>query len=482
MNVLADKIGVRRGRKTRCLMKLRLTGRAAESITHTPTPPNFLPIATKTLSVFGGSPKKTRLEAETCAVLADAKRSESGGLGNSQITFPVSKNGRSTRSFRYELREKLRRITSIESVKRCGAVAIGQRVNLVFDGSRAGYAALHTCSSVWACPVCSAKISAKRKVEVERVISAATRQNKFVSMLTLTQRHHQGQKLADLWDGLSYAWSKVTSGRRWQEFKNQLGLTGFIRAVEVTHGEKGWHVHTHVLIISEKDPTVTPVFWQRKQGRRKTPYPAEIYMPADFIAQRWANALATRGIDFIKDKGGLDWQTAKPGDEKTLGQYVAKLGVKAVNPIDGISKEVTLGGFKKARKGNRTPFQILEDVFAYGLEEDRKLWIIWEKVSRGRRALNWSQGLRDWAGLGAEKTDEELAAEETSSTTVALFKNEDWKKLRRVGSGDLLDVMEQNGLEAGYQWLKEHRICYEIPPKLEKEIFNLNGNGLLPPF
>lgn len=463
-------------------MKLRLTGRAAESITHTPTPPNFLPIATKTPSVFGGSPKKTRLEAETCAVLADAKRSESGGLGNSQITLPVSKTERSTRSFRYELREKLRRLTLIESVAKCGAVPVSSNVSLTFDGSRAGYVGLHTCGSIWSCPVCSAKISAKRKVEVERVISAATRQNKFVSMLTLTQRHHQGQRLKDLWDGLSYAWGKVSSGKKWQEFKKQLGLTGYIRAVEVTHGEAGWHVHTHVLIISDHDPAVTPVFWQRKQGRRKTPYPAEIYMPADFIAQRWANGLATRGIDFIKDKGGLDWQTAKPGDEKTLGQYVAKLGVKAINPIDGISKEVTLGGFKKARRGNRTPFQILEDVFAYGLEEDRKLWRTWEKVSRGRRALNWSVGLRDWAGLEAEKTDEELAKEQGEAEAVAHFSNEEWKAVRRAGSGDLLDVIEQEGVEAAYSWLDSRGLRYKTPPRPHKNTFIPSDEDLLPPF
>ena len=205
-------------------------------------------------------------------------------------------------------------------------------------------------------------------------------------------------------------------------------------------------------------------------------------MPSDFIAGRWANALAARGIDFIKDRGGLDWRTARPGDEKTLGQYVAKLGVKAVNPVTGISSEVTLGGFKKARRGNRTPFQILEDVFAYGLDEDVKLWHMWEKVSRGRRALNWSVGLRDWAGLGAEKTDEELAAEEGEAEVIAHFDNDEWKAVRRAGSGELLDVLERHGIEAAYKWLDSRGLHYERPSEEDKNTFIPSGEHLAPPF
>lgn len=467
-------------------MNIRLDDIVSQSSAHTPGRANIFSLATKPLlSGLGGSSSSAMLRAGSClgAAAEHAPACESGGaLGNTLITFPVSKLVRSSRSIRYELREKLRRLTLVESIGKCGAVPVASRVALTYGGGRSAYASLHTCGSVWACPVCSAKISAKRKTEVERVVGAATKANKFVSMLTLTQRHHQGQRLKDLWGGLSYAWNKVTSGRRWQEFRDQLGLTGYIRAVEVTHGEAGWHVHTHVLIISDNDPAVTPVIWQRKQGRARKPYPPEVYMPADFIASRWSSALATKGIDFIKDRGGLDWQTAKPGDEKTLGQYVAKLGVKAVNPVDGISKEVTLGGFKKARNGNRTPFQILEDVFAYGLAEDVKLWHTWEQVSRGRRALNWSVGLREWAGLGAEKTDEQLAAEENEGEAVALFTGEEWKALRRAGSGDLLDIIDEHGLEAGYQWLQDHQISYETPPKIEKETFIPSGEGLLPPF
>ncbi len=51
------------------------------------------------------------------------------------------------------------------------------------------------------------------------------------------------------WDVLSYAWQRVTSGSSWQEDCERFGgLLGWARAVEVTDGDNGWHVHLHVLL------------------------------------------------------------------------------------------------------------------------------------------------------------------------------------------------------------------------------------------
>lgn len=475
-------------------MSISVTDKDRQSITRAAKVPTFSPIATKPLlSGLGGSPLVSPCSARGNATdLPLARRREAqrrserrAALGNTRITFPELNNERSTRAFRYEMREGLRAFTLLPRLKSCGATPISSRVSLLVGAGRASYGSLVTCGSVWSCPVCSARISAKRKTEVEQLITRAVKAGCFVSMLTLTQRHHQGQRLKDLWDGLSYAWNKVTSGRRWQEVRDQLGLVGYLRATEVTHGEKGWHVHSHILVISEKDPTITPVFFNRKRSQ-------EVQMPSNFIADRWESGLARKGIDFLRHSGGLDWQVAKPGDEKTLGAYVAKLGVKQLTGrknIEGLAKETTLGGFKKARRGNRTPFQILEDFLRDGLEEDRQLWAIWEKASHGRRALTWSKGLRDWAGLGREKTDEELAEDSTGDEAVALFDLENWRRLRAIGSGDLLDVVEKNGLEAGYKWLQHHQISYEIPEEIPDEVSQLANSldvdmshPLAPPF
>lgn len=410
--------------------------------------------------------------AQRSAAAAQHLRAEGKGgcrpaLGNTVLIFPVSneskKTAKSRRSERYSLRDGLAEISSIESVRKCGRVPVAPLVSLraKTDGKGAGYGGLHTCGSVWACPVCSAKIAARRKTDLQQVVDHAVKHGMTVSMLTLTQRHHNGQGLKKLWNALSTAWNRVTSGRRWIEFKEQLGLVGYVRANEVTHGKHGWHVHSHVLIISEKDPLTSTFVYQRKQGRRRLPYPPEVYTASEFIADRWEAGLAKHGVDFLRDSGGLDWTVAK--DARAIGNYVSKMQTST----DAISSEVTLGGFKKARGGNRTPFQILADILALGDVDDLRLWHEYEKASFGRRALTWSKGLRDWANLGVEQSDEEIAAEEIGDEALALFTHDAWREVRRFGAAELLDVTESGGREAAYQWLDSREIDWQLPPKIE---------------
>lgn len=383
-------------------------------------------------------------------------------LGNTRKAFPAS----TPRAERWALRDTLNDVSSLERVRKCGKVPIANvALRSGPRGESPGYAGLSTCGSVWACPVCAAKIAAERRAEVAAVVERAIATGKTVSLLTLTQRHHRGQDLGDLWNALSHGWNKVTSGRRWQGFKDQLGLVGTVRSVEVTHGKHGWHVHTHVLVISEKDPSVTPIFWQRKQGRRRTPYPVEVQTSAEFVAERWAAGLAAHGVDFLKDRGGLDWETARDGH--AAGRYVAKLGGAAEGEAQGakIANETTLGAFKRARGENRTPFQILSDFAATGDVDDLRLWHIWEKKSKGRRALLWSQGLREWAKLGKERSDEEIAEDERGDEVIAVFTNDAWRQLRQGGgAATLLDVVESGGPRAGLFWLNRHKIPYSLPP------------------
>lgn len=384
-----------------------------------------------------------------------AERRAARALGNTRISFPTSADRRAER---WALRDVLRGITRISSVRKCGHTPIAGAVSLRAGegGSPAAYAGLHTCGSVWICPVCAAKIAARRKEEVEQVLRKAVQAGLHVSMLTLTQRHHNGQSLEELWNALTAAWTSVVGGRKWLEFKENLGVIGYMKATEVTHGDNGWHTHLHILFITEKDPATTVLTHQRKQGRACTPYPVEVYTPADFIAERWAKALAKRGIDFLRGPG-LDWSTAR--DARAIGAYVAKIHTPA-----SMSAETTLGGFKTARQGNRTPFQILADIAQEETPRDLALWAEYEKVSRGRRALIFSNGLRAWAGLLPEKSDEEIAAEVPErGQTVAIFTNEEWRIMRHKTPAALLTLLEILGPEAVYEWLEDRGIPFHYP-------------------
>lgn len=392
-----------------------------------------------------------------------ARAAREARVHNQGITLPVSKLDT---SLRWQLRDFLRKHSSRKSAVGCGKYPIGTTVTLrAGKGVKPGFGGLQSCGSQ-SCPVCAARIAAHRKQEVEAVVNWAVGEGYRVSMLTLTQRHNVRDSLLDLWNSLTVAWQYLTSGRRWVDFKEQIGFVGFVKAVEVTRSEQnGWHVHQHILIISERDPVATPIFYQRKQGRRKQPYPVEIYTCKQFIAERWQRGLAKSGADFLPEKG-MDWQTAESSEVEKIAGYVSKMQ----GAIDGLAKEVTLGAMKRGRGGSLTPFQMLV-VFREIGDLDYLDWFKeFEKVSKGRRTITYSGGLRDLVNLGREKTDEEIVAEDDlHGEVVAVFNSQQWKKVYEHGPENLLLAVEKFGVAAGYQWLRERNIGYSMPDDLVEE-------------
>jgi hypothetical protein len=135
------------------------------------------------------------------------------------------------------------------------------------DGSCAGYGNLMACGSVWACPRCAAVITAQRSEELANAVRAAFDAGASCYLLTLTMRHTRKHSLAELWSALSNAWratfgTTAWTGDRGYERKDGtfraprigqaelFGVAGTVRAVEVTHGSNGWHLHAHVLVVS----------------------------------------------------------------------------------------------------------------------------------------------------------------------------------------------------------------------------------------
>lgn len=358
-------------------------------------------------------------------------------------------NNSSPRQQRYSLRADIQRFTGLGRVQKCGRCPRGEYVTLrsADDGKAAGWGNLTTCGSAWACPVCSAKIAARRAQELGGVLSKADAAGYRVSMMTLTMRHHRGQRLEDLWDALGYAWGKVTSGKGWVREKEDFGLLGWARAVEVTHGANGWHVHIHVAWVTEADPT-------------KTDAPERIW-------GRWVRALARRGLDAVMGSGGFDWTVAAPGDSRALAGYVAKMNTAVPDGAEALAAEATLGAFKKARGDNRTPFQIAADIATTGDADDLDLWLEYERVSHGKRALTWSRALREF-GKVEDVSDEEIAAEEVGDEVRALVPKDEWRTLY-AESARVLDVCEADGVQAALSLLDELEVRWRPPEPCERD-------------
>lgn len=339
------------------------------------------------------------------------------------------------RAARLAAQELLWDLAGMDRLRRCGREGVlpGGSVRIRATGAgadrRAGFAGVATCGSVWACPVCSAKVLARRADELAQGVDTWAAQGGSVAMLTLTMRHHRGQSLDGLWDALTTAWRAVTSSGSWKRTSKAAGVAGYVRVVEVTHGGNGWHVHVHVGLLLDGQVDV-----QRRASAL-----------GNVAWSSWRPALMKAGYDApIKDSGGLHVAHWQPGT-RPLADYFTK----NVYELDAqkVALELARGDLKAARAGNRTPFRILADVAAYGLVDDVELWQEWERASKGRRQMVWSNGLRDRLGLGVEATDDELAAEElgTGDDDLVELPAATWRAIGAAGlRGMVLDLAEHD--------------------------------------
>lgn len=367
-------------------------------------------------------------------------------LGNQRIGFPPPRrlaefDRRERRRERMQLQRGIRDITSLERLKTCGHTAVSTSGVVVRGGAQGvGFAGLATCGSVWACPVCASKIAAHRGAELGTVLQLAQDQGKTVAMVTLTVRHKKGDGLKSVWDAVAHGWNRITSGKPWGKMQAQHGVVGWARAVEVTHGSNGWHVHVHAVLVLDHPGEVNAI----RLG--------------DKMFARWSAGLEAKGFSAVAASGGLDVSVSKSAADQ-LGRYLAKMGGQSV---DQLALEATHGAFKRARAANRSPFQIAKDFLMTGDVSDLAIWREWETASKGRRALTWSKTLRVWA-LAEEKTDEEIVAEDLQGDDLVLLPPETWAVVRHR-SWEVLDHAEQ-GLEALTNWLDSCGLRWFDPPK-----------------
>ena len=323
----------------------------------------------------------------------------------------------------------------------CGVVGIARR------GDRAHYGGLQTCGSVWACPVCSAKIQAERTEELVRAVERAHALGLKVAMLTLTMRHHRRRRLAGMWDALSDAVAAALGrDRAVRDAKRSLGVVGWVRRTECTHGEKGWHLHTHALIFyagGNLDELAAPIWhaWLRVLGKH------------GLDAER-EHGLDLRALDLEQSREEAGKYLAKGTYERTSGSAARELGGQ-------------LG--KRGRCGNRAPFDVLGDLQDFGLASDLAIWSEWEKASKGRRALTWSKGTRELLLHDEERSDEDIAADnDGEQVDVGVIDGHAWAMItsRRLET-QLLEAVERVPIERSYSALLVFMHAHGLPPPVD---------------
>lgn len=325
----------------------------------------------------------------------------------------------------YKLRRKFGRVLGC-----CRTIIKGDSVKIVRSAAsgNAAYHNLLTCGNVWACPICAAKIQARRGEEISRAVDWAYGHGYKVAMITRTQPHHAGQALRDIIAGHCAATRKYKAGRWYQDFKGALGVIGSIRASEVTHGQNGWHWHSHELLI-----------YKDEQALRD-------YTLA--LKGRWISCCESAGLQ-IADKGammsyGVDIMTGCHATD-----YLAKLGRSW-----GVDKEISRASSK--RGAGLTPFELAE------AGED-ELFCEYVLATAGKAQLVWSRGLKAMVGVD-EVSDEEIAeAAEDTTETIAEVSRVGWDAvLDEHAEAELLTVATQGGYAAVKAWFRLRGLADEV--------------------
>jgi len=250
------------------------------------------------------------------------------------------------------------------------------------------YKGLMTCGSVHTCPICSSKIQERRRQEVAAAIVHMEAAGNACAMASLTFPHRVDQPLAELIKRQQLALMKLRQSTAYTRLMRECSSVGRIRSLEVTHGQNGWHPHTHELLFLKRG--VCPG-WLRHR-----------------LAVLWFRACSRAGL-FLHDRDdevsfmqhSVDVQV---GDEGAAA-YIAKMDDQSKW---GLSHELAKGSSKQGRRSGVHPFKLAAQ------DSTSHLFLEYVKAMKGARQLVWSRGLKAEIGI-EEKTDEEIAIEQTAN-------------------------------------------------------------------
>lgn len=287
------------------------------------------------------------------------------------------------------------------------------------QGRSAHFSGLERCASIWACPVCSAVIRAHRAAEIQQGADRWCSDGGSTLMFTVTLRHRLEDGLKQSLDLLQGAYRRMTGSRPWRALLARHGYVGQIRALEMPWGSlNGWHPHAHVLAFFEGEISDEQIATLEREA-----------------FALWESAVLREGGRSLIEARGLKVS-------RGAAAYIAKVQEHEQKWLAGA--ELARFDVKRGRSGSLTPFELLDGPDLWR----RALWVEYVTVTKGRRAIFWSKGLRDLVGVGDEVEDGAVIAETETAALVFLLKGELYD-LMRDDPGALVETLEMAEMVAG---------------------------------
>ncbi len=388
------------------------------------------------------------MTADMAANAALGKNTKSAAALSPQATEKAA------RSTRYALLNTMsavlgreHRVSVCQRVKNYSAQQAGTSPGISVNAAgRAHFHGVGSCGDVWACPVCSHRISGERRAEVVE----AMRQNRDAGgvclLVTWTFSHHAGDDLGANIRGFCKALSWMKSLRHYKQIMSDIEKIGEIRALEITHRwANGWHPHAHEVWYLKSAPA----------AKKLAGLQSELFA-------LWAKACRKHEIGAPTAERGVTVEYREADGGEAAGAYVAKWGM-----------ELTFANRKTGKLDSRSPWQILKDCHAARqawkstgslpdgperqelrasikkrIQRDADLLREYAAAVKGRAQLFWSRGLKDQYGI-ADMADAEIA-DKPEIVRIATLSPDHWAAICNTRShADVLHVAETDPMYLG---------------------------------
>ncbi len=298
----------------------------------------------------------------------------------------ILQSSRSPLEDRLSLRRVMAKLLPEYRVSKCGCVvqSNGHGVGVFKSKSHntVSVSNVQTCSSVWHDPVCAAKITERRRVEMNQAIETYKSCGGVVSFVTRTFPHTKVDSLVSLRDRLRLADKYMKEHSQYKKMRERFSVYGDIKALELTvTWLNGWHLHVHEIFLHNADAF---------DGVALESNPAYVAFLKDFeqtYYDIWRDSAIKAGFDEPSREHGLQVQN---GD--FAAEYIAKWGCEPESSWD-VSSELTKAHIKNSRKGY-TPWALAR---LYRDTVDERLIPIIQEYAHsmhGQQQLIWSTGLK----------------------------------------------------------------------------------------
>jgi hypothetical protein len=302
------------------------------------------------------------------------------------------------------------------------------------------YGGLQQCASP-ACPVCTAKVQERRRLEIAEAFEYAyKRAKKKIIMVTLTFPHAISDRLKDQQTKLKDALKKLRQGNSYTLMKKRIGYDGLIRSLEVMYGSNGWHSHTHEAWI---------VDWS-----------TDVVELREWLTRKWHTSCVNSGLiseDYAKTDS-FQKHAVQIIDECKSSDYLAKHD----GGYWGADRELASASSKGTINSNKKtihPFDLIKLYEETGDEKYAELFVEYAEGIKGSTPVYWSPGLKAKVGL-KDKTDKEIVEEkEDKSYLLAMISYVDWKLIVKAKArAKILDLAESEGIKGIFEYIEVLRI------------------------